>query len=127
MCIAFTMAFLPWLPRFPQQSAPLAPAVAGEPSQAAEGAERGGLQTAVAVDASALFPHDAIAAPAASASPEEDHDVVAVDMRCSICCVGEKRVALHPCGHMFCRPCVDKVDRCPVCRQLKTGALSLYF
>jgi hypothetical protein len=45
---------------------------------------------------------------------------------CTVCCAGEKNCAIVPCGHTFCRPCVDKVQVCPICRSEKTMALNLF-
>ena len=45
---------------------------------------------------------------------------------CTVCCSVEKNCAIVPCGHMFCRACVDKVSLCPICRTEKVAALNVF-
>jgi Zinc finger, C3HC4 type (RING finger) len=35
---------------------------------------------------------------------------------CSICCQHEKNIVCVPCGHTFCRGCVERCRECPLCR-----------
>jgi hypothetical protein len=43
-----------------------------------------------------------------------------------VCFDNDKRCAIIPCGHTFCRMCVDKVTLCPTCRAPKQSALDVF-
>ncbi|XP_047040604.1 uncharacterized protein LOC124644955 isoform X1 [Helicoverpa zea] len=50
------------------------------------------------------------------------------DMECIVCCEKFRQPVTTPCGHMFCRACLDRCfnykKRCPLCRRsLKTFSL----
>lgn len=53
-----------------------------------------------------------------SESPAED--------KCAVCYAGERNCAMVPCGHTFCKECVDKMARCPLCRTVKQSSLVIY-
>ncbi|KEG12036.1 EF hand [Trypanosoma grayi] len=44
------------------------------------------------------------------------------EMRCALCLDSWKNpIELVPCGHIFCKECVDDLDSCPMCRQRPTN------
>lgn len=47
--------------------------------------------------------------------------------RCCVCLVNELNVVFR-CGHLcICSLCLERVDRCPICRHTATGALQVFY
>ena len=52
------------------------------------------------------------------------------DQKCAICMENPKKIALVPCGHVFCPGCTGgilKTHKCPSCRTLIKSTCTLYF
>lgn len=46
---------------------------------------------------------------------------------CPICMDLRPSIALVPCGHTFCHPCIERYGRCPTCNQLIHEKMFIYF
>ena len=66
--------------------------------------------------------HAAPAAPAPAAAPgTPDRD------ECPICFEPEKSTALVPCGHILCGACAAKYAHCPVCREVVSSRMRVFW
>ena len=61
------------------------------------------------------------AAPAAAAPGTPDRD------ECPICFEPEKSTALVPCGHILCGACAAKYANCPVCREVVSSRMRVFW
>jgi hypothetical protein len=52
-------------------------------------------------------------------------------IQCSVCYDGPADIVIHPCYHVFCEKCVERIItercRCPTCRTTIVGSRKLYF
>ena len=52
---------------------------------------------------------------------------VADSLQCAICMQNEANAAIIPCGHtVACVRCLEKCDKCPVCRRGIRSLLRIY-
>lgn len=61
-----------------------------------------------------------------SVMKDEQIDSVEDNNKCDICCVNDKNYACVPCGHVYCKSCIDKANTCPMCRKIITSKLKLH-
>lgn len=62
-----------------------------------------------------------------AAQDGDDEEESSIPHTCRVCLDRRPTVALRSCGHVFCRECVIRVHRCPVCRKTVHGRLQLFF
>jgi hypothetical protein len=60
-----------------------------------------------------------VATPAVAFTPERDE--------CPICFEPEKSTALVPCGHILCGACAAKYANCPVCREVVSSRMRVFW
>ena len=47
---------------------------------------------------------------------------------CVVCLVNPKNIVLIPCGHVCgCRGCLERVDKCPMCRKTIERKIPIYY
>ena len=50
------------------------------------------------------------------------------DDLCSVCLDAKRAVMFEPCRHVcVCEECAELLDRCPLCRNVCTGKVKLFF
>ena len=49
------------------------------------------------------------------------------EMLCKICYQSKNGIALIPCGHLFCKECVQKLVKCPLDMQAITKKVVIYY
>lgn len=45
---------------------------------------------------------------------------------CKICMVAETDYLINPCGHCFCRACINKITKCAICRKNIKGTIKIH-
>ena len=94
----------------------------GDGAAAAPAAAEGAPASDGADEKQAAATPAAEAAPAPAAAPgTPDRD------ECPICFEPEKSTALVPCGHILCGACAAKYAHCPVCREVVSSRMRVFW